>query len=68
VEIDFQTGYQRRPPTPNDTIPKTDTGAFTLALTRRSPGIGKCRNARITFDTTAGSVSTQPFQMVPSRE
>ena len=64
--IDFATGNQRFPLTPAYNIPAKDTGAFTLVLAPRAPGIGRCWIARITFDTTAGAVTTEAFQMVLS--
>lgn len=68
LSVDFETGEQRFPLAPNYQIPRTETGAFTLALSPSAPGIGQCWIARIVFDTTAGRVASETFQMILSRE
>lgn len=68
LEIDFDTGDQTFPLTPNYNIPASETGAFTLAFTPSELGTGLCWIARVTFDTTVGTVSSPTFQMILTRE
>lgn len=68
LKIGFATGKQRFPLTPNYAIPAKEAGAFTLAMTPRDPGTGRCWIARIHFETTAGDVSSPPFQMILSKQ